>query len=174
MGGKQVRKHGRVQDDLPLEIRHQVDRLLIEGGSTYDDIKAFLAESGYDISRSAIGRYGKDFMGTYQRLRIIEDKSRALVSEVGDGMILEEAASKLFAQKIIEAQMDGSLDIKELPRIISDFARLQASVVLREKLKSEIRKKADKAVEDIERKTGKDLSPETLQYIKEHIYGIVS
>jgi hypothetical protein len=158
MGGKQVRKH----------------RLLIEGGSTYDDIKAFLAESGFDISRSAIGRYGRDFMGTYQRLRVVEDKSRALVSEVGDGMILEEAASKLFAQAIIEGLMDKSLDVKELPRSISDFAKLQASVVMRERLKSDLRKKADKAVNAIEKKTKKELSPETLQYIKEHIYGIVS
>ena len=38
------RKHGRIQDELPAEIREQVDRLLIEGGVTYDDIKAFLEE----------------------------------------------------------------------------------------------------------------------------------
>lgn len=168
------RKHGRVRDELPVEIREQVDRLLVEGGSTYDEIKAFLAGQGFDISRSAIGRYGKDFMAVYQRMKIVEDKSRVLVSEAGDGMVLEEAAAKMFSQMILEAQLSGSLDIKTLPRIISDFARLQASTVLRERLKKDIAKKAAKAVANIEQKIQKrHLDPATLKIIREEIYGIV-
>jgi hypothetical protein len=104
---KTRRQHGRVRDDLPEEIRAQVNRLLLEPGNTYDDIKAFLADQGFDISRSSIGRYGKDFFGSYQQLKVIEDKSRALVSEAGDGMVLEEAASKLFSQVVIETLMEG-------------------------------------------------------------------
>ena len=165
------RKHGRVRDELPEEIREQVDRLLIEGGNTYDDIKTFLDEQGYDISRSAIGRYGKDFMSTYQRLKVVEDKSKALVSDAGDGMVLEEAASKLFAQMILEAQMDGTLDITKLPRIISDFAKLQASTVLRERLKKEFKAKFDKATEKAAKK--KNIDPETLRIIREEVYGII-
>jgi len=168
------RKHGRVRDELPVEIREQVDRLLIEPGNTYDDIKAFLDEQGFDISRSAIGRYGQDFLNTYQQLKIIEDKSRVLVSEAGDGMVLEEATAKMFSQMILEAQLSGKLDIKKLPRIISDFARLQASSVLRERLKKEVSKRADKALDNIAKKTRKkNIDPETLKIIKEEIYGII-
>lgn len=166
------RRHGRIRDELPAEIREQVDRLLIEGGSTYDDIKAYLDAEGYDISRSAIGRYGADFMNTYQRLRVVEEKSRALVSEAGDGMVLEEAAGKLFAQMILEAQMDGSLDITKLPRIISDFARLQASTVLRERLKKEFRNKAEKAVADAEKRAADMTKEELIRFMKENIYGL--
>lgn len=165
------RQHGRIRDELPEEIRKQVDRLLIEGANTYDDIKSYLDARGYDISRSGIGRYGKDFLNTYRRLKVVEDKSRALVSEAGDGMVLEEAASKLFAQMILEAQMDGSLDVTKLPRIISDFARLQASTVLRERLKKEFKNKLDKATEKVAKK--KNIDPETLKMIREEVYGLL-
>ena len=170
------RQHGRIRDKLPDEIREQVDRLLIEGANTYDDIQAFLSGKGYDISRSAIGRYGKDFLNTYQRLRVIEEKSKALVSEAGDGMVLEEAASKLFAQMILEAQMDGSLDIKTLPRIISDFAKLQTSTVNRERLKKEFAEKARKVADDVVKTVkAKGLSDESAEDIRHKIlYGIAA
>ncbi len=166
------RKHGRVRDELPVEVREQVDRLLIEQ-ATYDEIKALLDSEGYDISRSAIGRYGKDFMSAYQNLRIIEDKSRALVSEAGDGMILEEAAAKLFSQMILEAQLSGKLDIQKLPRIISDFAKLQSSTVSRERLKREIAEKVAKTADDVARAVKKGgLSDETAEEIRKKIMGI--
>ena len=170
------RQHGRIRDELPPEIRAQVDRLLIEPGNTYDDIKAFLDDQGFDFSRSAIGRYGKDFLNMYQRLKVIEDKSKALVSDAGDGMILEEAASKIFAQMILEAQLDGSLDIKALPRIISDFAKLQSSTVSRERLKKEFAEKARKVADDVvESVKAKGLSDESAEEIRNKIlYGITA
>jgi len=164
------RKHSRVQDELPAEVREQVDRLLIEQ-ATYDEIKSFLDSEGYDISRSAIGRYGHDFLVAYQNLRIIEDKSRALVSEAGDGMVLEEAAAKLFSKMILEAQLSGKLDIKKLPRIISDFAKLQTSTVSRERLKKEIRKKALEQAADAAGNAAKKsgISEETIQAIRRDV-----
>lgn len=176
MGGPKGRNHSRITDDLPEEIRREVDRLLMEESLTYDDIAAFLTEKGYDISRSAIGRYGKGFMNHVRRLRIIEDKSRTLVSDAGDGMILEEAAAKMFSQQIIELLMEDGFEVKALPRIISDFAKLQTSSALRERMKNEISKKAEKAVDRIAAALGgkkKALDPETLKVIKEEIYGIV-
>lgn len=171
---KKVRRHSRVSDDLPQEVRREVDRLLVEGNVTYDDIKAFLAEKGYDISRSAIGRYGKEFLARYQKLRILEDQSRTLVSEAGDGMVLEEAASKLFAQKIVEAQLSGELDILELPRLVSDFAKLQSSTVARERFKSEMKNRVEKTAESVEKmvKAG-GLPDDKAREIREKILGIV-
>jgi len=141
---KTRRRHGRIYDELPHEVRAAVNRLLLEPQVTYDDIRAYLEERGHDISRSAIGRYGQEFMANYQRLRIIEDKSKALVSDAGEGLVLEEAASKIFAQMIIEAQLAGDLDITELPRIISDFAKLQTASVNRERLKKDLAEQARK------------------------------
>ncbi len=172
MGGKKIRVHSRISNELPPEIRRKVDRMLVEG-YTYDEIAAWLKERGFDISRSGIGRYGKGFLASYQKLRVIEDKSKTLVSEAGEGMILEEAASKIFAQMIIEAQLSGELDIKELPRIISDFAKLQASVVLRERLKQDFGQRAKNAAADVVKiAKSKGLTDATAEQIRKKILGI--
>ena len=178
MGGEKIRKHSRLTDDLPEEIRKEVDILLVQGSDqgkvTYDDIKDYLSKKGYDISRSSIGRYGKGFLANYQRLRIIEDQARTLISDAGDGMVLEEAVSKTFAQFILELLHAGKLDLKKAPKIIGEFARLQASVVKREQLKGEYAKKVQKAASNIETKLKKkSLDPKTIKIIKEEVYGIV-
>lgn len=166
------RKHGRIRDELPAEVREKVDRLLIEN-ATYDEIEAFLVDAGYDISRSAIGRYGQGFMTAYQELKIVEDKSKVLVSEAGDGMVLEEAASKMFSKKILEFLLTDDLDIKELPRIISDFAKLQTSTVSRERLKKDLAERVKKTADDVETMVkGKGLSDKAVDEIKRKILGI--
>ena len=171
---EKVRRHSRIGDELPQELKREVDRLLVEGNVTYDDIKAFLEEKGYDISRSAIGRYGKEFLASYQRLRVIEEKSRALVSEAGDGMVLEEAAAKIFAQKIVEAQLLDGFDVLENPRLIADFAKLQSSTVARERFKRELKEKVEKTAESVVRTARQGgLSEEKAEEIRKKILGIV-
>jgi len=171
---EKVRRHSRIGDELPQELKREVDRLLVEGNVTYDDIKAFLEEKGYDISRSAIGRYGKEFLASYQRLRVIEEKSRALVSEAGDGMVLEEAAAQIFAQKIVEAQLLEGFDVLENPRLIADFAKLQSSTVARERFKRELKEKVEKTAESVVRTARQGgLSDEKAEEIRRKILGIV-
>lgn len=165
------RKHGRIRDELPPEIREQVDRLLIEG-ATYEEVREFLTRRGIEIGRSSIGRYGKDFLNAYSRLRVVEDKSRALVSETGDGLVLEEAASKIFAQMIIEAQLADKIDIVEIPRLISDFAKLQSSSSQRERVKAELKKKTQRVIEEAEKGKEKMSKEEIIGFIKERIYGL--
>ena len=171
---EKVRRHSRIGDELPQELKREVDRLLVEGNVTYDDIKAFLEEKGYDISRSAIGRYGKEFLAQYQRLRVIEEKSRTLVSEAGDGMVLEEAAAKIFAQKIVEAQLLEGFDVLENPRLIADFAKLQSSTVARERFKRELKEKVEKTAESVVKAARQGgLSDEKAEEIRRKILGIV-
>lgn len=175
MGGEKIRKHSRLTDDLPEDVRKEVDVLLVQGSATYKEIKDFLKNKGYDISHSSIGRYGKDFMAMYQRLRIIEDKARTLVSEAGDGMVLEEAVSKTFSQMLLELLHAGKLDLKKAPKIIGEFARLQASTVLRERVKSEYAKKVKRVGEDVEKivKTS-GLTDAKAAEIRKKILGIVA
>ena len=165
------RKRGRIRNELAPEIREQVDRLLIEG-ATYEKVREFLARRGIEIGRSSIGRYGKDFLNAYGRLRVVEDKSRALVSETGDGLVLEEAASKIFAQMVIEAQLADKIDIIEIPRLISDFAKLQSSSAQRERVKATLQKKTQRVIEEAEKGKEKMSKEEILSFIKERVYGL--
>ena len=166
---KKIRRRSRVETELPPDVRADVDRLLVEG-ATYQEIADFLSERGHDISRSSVGRYGKEFLNFYRRVRIIEDKSRALASEAGDGLVLEEAASKLFNQQVLEYLISGAFDIEEKSRLIADFAKLQSSSVARERLKNEYRRRAEAAVDAIK---DKQIPEEVLREIEESIYGII-
>ncbi|MBI4621053.1 MAG: DUF3486 family protein [Desulfobacterales bacterium] len=176
MGGPhtKVRRHSKVEDELPPEIRREVNRLLIEG-ETYEDISDYLKGQGHDISRSSIGRYGKEFLNEYRKLLIIEDKSKILVSEAGgDGMVLEEAVAKKMAATLMELLLDEGIDISKTPRIISDFAKLQSSTVTRERLKADFQKKAEATADDIVKSVKKDgLSEEKAEMIRKKILGIV-
>ncbi|GAB4485975.1 MAG: DUF3486 family protein [Thermodesulfovibrionales bacterium] len=174
MGGPHVktRRHSRIESELTPELKRQVDALLIED-KTYDEIAAFLRENGHDISRTSVGRYGKGFLNAYKRLRMIEDQSRTLKGEVGDGMVLEEAASKIFTQQIIEMLLDAGMEPGKLPKLAMAFSMLQSSSVSREKFKADIAKRVAKtaeAVTQIAKKGG--LSEGAAAQIREKILGI--
>lgn len=174
MGGphRKIRRHGKVHS-LPAEIRAQVDDLLIEG-HTYEDIAEFLKRKGYDISKSSIGRYGKDFLNFYREVRIIEDQAKTLVSEAGgDGMVIIEATEKAFSKKLLELLIANEIDIRKIPRIVSDFAKLQASSVVREKMKAEFKKRAEKAFKKAEKKAEKMSKEELIRMLREEVYGLV-
>mgnify|MGYP001560733066 FL=1 len=174
MGGPhtKTRRHSKVETELSPEIKSQVDRLLIEN-ATYEEISDFLKTKSFDISKSSIGRYGKDFLNQYKRLRMIEDQSRTLVSEAGSGMVLEEAASKIFSQQIIEMLLDAGMEPKSLPKLAMAFSMLQSSSVSREKFKSDFKKKVDKAAEDVTKIAKKNgLSESAAEQIRNKILGI--
>ncbi len=166
------RKKRAATDVLPQEVLEQVDRLLVEGSSS-EEIGEFLSDRGFDIAKTALGRYGKDFLQSYRRLKIIEEKSRALASDEQSGLVLEEAASRLFALMIIEAQLSGDIDLKVLPKLLSDFARLQSSNVQRERLRREFRRRIEKAAEEVEQSVkGGGLSDRAAEEIRRKILGI--
>ena len=44
-------------DELPEEIRQQVDVMLVDTSNTYLSISLKLKDMGYEVSKSSIGRY---------------------------------------------------------------------------------------------------------------------
>lgn len=161
-----------LQGQLPPEMMEQIDRLLVEGYS-YEEISDFISAQGYDLTKTALGKYGKDFLQTYRRLRVIEEKSRALASDEQSGLVLEEAASRLFALMILEAQLAGEIDLKCLPKLLSDFARLQSSNVQRERLRREFKKRVEKTAEEVGQSARRGgLSDAAADEIRRKILGI--
>ncbi len=176
MGGK-IQRHSTVESKLPEKVRKQVDRLLIEG-ATYSEAAAFVQGKGYEISRSAIGRYGKRFLETYRELRIVEDQARALVSEAGDGLILDESLAKLLTAAALK-QAQGNLDLKELTRLMHAAANLQTSGVQRERAKAQFKEKAEKKAKKVAEEVAREakrggLSDQTADKIKAKILGITN
>lgn len=171
MPSKGPRKKAGKASDLPVDILDQIDRLLVEGTS-YEDISDFLAEQGFEISKTAIGRHGEEFFETCRKLRVLEEKSHVLASRGEDGLILEEAASRLLAQMILDALLSGEIEKERLPRILSDFTRLQSSNVQREKLRESMRRTEKSAEDEDESGRGGGLSDEAAAEIRRKILGL--
>lgn len=168
-----VKTRTRVETDLPEDIRDDLNRLLLEN-ATYDEITDWCREQGFDISRSSIGRYGKRFLESYRLIKQTEDQARALTSEVGDGLRMEEATSKLLVQQIMSALVADPGDILEHHRIIQAFAALQGSSVRREKAKAEFADRVRKAAENVEKIAVKGgLSADVVGKLRKEILGVV-
>ena len=44
-------------DELPPEIKERVDVMLADTRNTYWDVSGYLKDQGFEISKSAVGRY---------------------------------------------------------------------------------------------------------------------
>ncbi len=170
-----VKTNSRVETDLPIEIRQAVNRLLLEPGTTYDDVAAFVKSKGYDISRSSIGRYGKRFLEAYKNIKQFEDQAKAITSGVEEGMPMEEAVGKLLLQKVMAALVDGTADITENSRLISDVAKLQSAHIQMAKWKNDVRKmvleEAADRVGEAARAQGMD--EDQARFWREKVLGVV-
>lgn len=172
MAHAKIRKRSRIETELPKEIREELNRVLLEG-ATYEEACQYCRDRGFDISHSSMGRYGKEFFEAYQAVRQFEDQARAITSEAGDGLTLEEATSKMLLQKVMAGLVSGDADILEIPRLISDVAKLQSSSVARERLKSDLAAKVQRIAGDVVQAVKKGgLSDEAADKIKRQILGI--
>jgi hypothetical protein len=106
-------------------------------------------------------------MEEVREMRVAEDQAGALIAQAGgDEFLIEEAASRLFVEKILKLLMDPGFDITKSSWLASDFARLQSSTLQREKLKADLAEKMGKTSEAAtktkkprERKAGWRLRP---------------
>lgn len=173
------RKHSKITSILPKELVEAINQQLVSG-VTYEQIAEFVRNEGHQISKSTVGRYGKTFMSKLERLNIVREQAKTICTENKDRPSLEmtEAATQLALQLIMERLViTENLDDAKSGELFKALALLERSAVAREKLKLETKRKADEAVEKIEKaakggKIGKNIDPETMAYIKEQIYGI--
>ncbi|MFA7175921.1 MAG: phage protein Gp27 family protein [Smithellaceae bacterium] len=169
---RKIRRRSRIETELPDPVRKGLDRILLEG-ATYEEATEWVRQQGYDISKSSVGRYGIHFLEAYQNIVRFADQSRALTSDAGAGLPMEEAVGKMLLQKVMAALLNGTADIAENSRLISDVAKLQSSNIQLAKLKMDLaertRKTAD-AVEKIVKKGG--LSADAADQIRAKILGI--
>ncbi|TAN59647.1 DUF3486 family protein [bacterium] len=169
------RSHSSIAKQLSDCDKADLNKKLATPGVTYDDIVGWLGGKGYRVSRSAVGRYGKDFLSRLSRLKEVETKAKAIVSEVGDALSMEEAASKLYTQKVLEYLLEmDDLSGQKFGSLMMAFSKLQSSSVQRERLKADFKQKAEQAIKNIKGKAAKGgLSSETIKMIEETVLGIV-
>jgi hypothetical protein len=163
---------------LPAEVVRRVNEMLVEigpGRKTYEEIADWVQSQGHRTSRSAIDRYAKYFFAL-EKAKLLGEQAKVIIDEAGAGspLALEEATSKLGTVVVMELLQEvmkaDKINPKRLGFLLGDFARLQTSSVSRERLKMDFKRRAAKAIENIEKT--REITPDLLQKIREEVYGI--
>ena len=164
---------------LPDVIKRELDKRLITGSfSDYRKLSDWLQEQGYEISRSAINRYGQAFEERLAAIKIASEQARAVSEAVGDNEgVMSDALISLVQEKAFDVLVNLQTEdpvafAKIFPKMGIMVAKLSKASVDQKKWMADVKRKAEKAVENIEQKTKKRMDPELFKIVKEEIYGI--
>lgn len=165
---------------LPKPVKDWLDKALADGDfSDYELLSADLKARGYDISKSAVHRYGQEFEQRLQTLKLASEQAKAIVAASPDDEgAVSEALMRLVQEKLFQVMLDFQVDPNKPLNIASAakaVAELTRATVSQKKWQGEVREKANAAadaVEAIAKKGG--LSAEALDIIRKGILGIAS
>lgn len=123
--------------ELPADLREQLNaRLVQQGFGNYSDLRDWLAAQGFQISRSALHRYGSALEGEYEAamgdVRRASELARAYAAEdPDDGAAMTGAMTKMAQEALLRVlfavrKMDA--DPAEMARQMSQISRAMADL----------------------------------------------
>lgn len=163
---------------LPEVVKKELDRRLVSGGfKDYVALSIWLADQGYEISKSAINRYGKEFAHRLAAIKIATEQAQAIANESRDDEgNMNDALVRLCQEKAFQVLVKmGDLDPDkvDLTKMGVMISRLTRASVTQKKWMAEVKEKTKKAAETVEEKLSGVIDPETLRKVREEIYGII-
>ena len=173
---------------LPDEVRTWLDKSLIKGNfSAYEQLEAALKERGFQISKSAIHRYGKKFERRLAAIKASTEAARMLTEGAADDQdarseaVIALVQSELFEtivnlQEAADEEIDPAERVKLLSSAAKNIATLSRASVSLKEYQAKVREKDAAKLDQLEGevKSGKRrLDLDTLRQIREEIYGIV-
>lgn len=155
MGGTRSRQRITSKiDELPDELKMKVEVLLADTSNSYEDISRFLKEEGYDISKSSVGRYATRTNKAVQRILEAQAQTDRLIQVVKQDPEADytEAAILLTMNGLLNKVATAEEEFNELPldkagRLIASLSRTK---VYKDRVKQDMRRKADTAFREME------------------------
>jgi len=155
MSGKRTKRRVSSKiDELPDELRMQVDVMLADTSNTYAYISSHLKEAGYEISKSSVGRYATRTNRSMQRLLEAQAQTDRLIQVVKENPEADytEAAILLTMNGLLNKVATAEEEWDEMPldkagRLIASLSRTK---VYKDRVKQEMKKKADIAFKEME------------------------
>ena len=131
-------------DQLPDDVRVELDARLADTANTYEELSAWLKERGYQISKSAIGRYS--IRSTQAAQRVAE------TVEAHPDLDYTKAASMVLMDGLMQRVSTAEDDFAEMPldkagRLIASLSR---NATYEKRVRQEMKKKAELAFEQLE------------------------
>ncbi len=141
-------------DELPEDLRMKVDVMLADTSNTYEYISLFLKKEGYNISKSSVGRYATRTNRAMQRLLEAQAQTDRLIQVVRENPEADytEAAILLTMNGLLNKVATAEEEFNEMPldkagRLIASLSRTK---VYKDRVKQEMKKKADIAFRTLE------------------------
>ncbi len=162
---------------LPSEVKEWLDKALVDGNfSGYEALAEALNEKGFNISKSSLHRYGKNFEETLSAVKIATEQAKAIVESCPDEAgTLNDALIRLVQQKAfqalgrIEADKED-ITLADLGHMISSLGRASTTV---KKYATEVKARTIEAAKEVEKVAKKGgLSEDAVQMIRSKILGI--
>lgn len=159
---------------LPAETKAWLDRALSDNNfADYELLAAELKARGFDISKSAVHRYGQEFELRLSALRMATEQARAISESIPDDAgAMNDALIRLVQQKAFDTllKMEEGAPMKEIGLMV---ARLSNATVKQKQWAAEVREKAATAADAVEKIAKKGgLSPAAVKEIRSRILGI--
>lgn len=141
-------------DELPEDLRVKVDVMLADVSNSYEYISRFLKEEGFDISKSSVGRYATRTNNAMQRLLEAQAQTDRLIQVVKENPEADytEAAILLTMNGLLNKVATAEEEFNEMPldkagRLIASLSRTK---VYKDRVRQDMRKKADIAFREME------------------------
>ena len=155
MGDKRIKQRITSKiDELPEDLRMKVDVMLADTSNTYEYISQFLKGEGYDISKSSVGRYATRTNNAMQRLLEAQAQTDRLIQVVKENPEADytEAAILLTMNGLLNKVATAEEEFNEMPldkagRLIASLSRTK---VYKDRVKQDMRRKADIAFREME------------------------
>jgi flagellar hook-basal body complex protein FliE len=165
-------------DYLPAEIKSELDRLLIEQAfSDYRGLEVWLEERGFEIGKSSIHRYGKEFKGQLDSLRLATEQAKAIADVCGDEEnALGDALSRLAQQRAFDLIQDFDPTQAEplsFDRLVNAISNLNKSANQTKKHSKQMRSELERVSEEVVQQVqSAGLSESAAAEIREKILGV--
>ncbi len=170
---------------LPKEVKAWLDKSLMEGNfSGYELLESALKERGFQISKSAIHRYGQKFERRLAAIKASTDAARMLTEGAADDQdarseaVIALVQTELFEsivnlQEATDEDIDPADRIGLLSKAAKNIATLARASVNQKKFRQEVQGRAEAAAANVEKIAKKGgLSPESVQALRREILGI--
>lgn len=141
-------------DRLPDDIKGQLDAKLLDTSITYADVSAWLKDEGFEISKSAIGRYAIRSNQAAQRVVETLQRTKAIAAAVDANPDLDytKAASMVLMDGLMQKVSTAEEEFSEMPldkagRLIASLSR---NATYDKRVRQDMKKKAELAFDEME------------------------
>ncbi len=165
-------------DTLPKEIKEWLDSALAENGfGNYRLLAKELQDRGYEISKSAIHRYGQKFEDRLASLKMVTEQSRAIVmANPDDDNAINEALMRLSQEKAFELLLELKADPSKIniAALIRSVAELGRASVVQKKYAEEVRERERERAAELAEKMGRaqGMAEKDVKFWREKFLGV--